>query len=156
MLIDDTYQLNNVDMHTIKNQKSKFKNPMTEQEMKSRTKQFALSVMQLIDALPNTIKGRALANQLMRSGTSVAANYRAACRARSTADFISKLGVVEEEADESALWLELISDGGVLPRGTTSDLWQEADELVAITVASRKTLFARQQSKIKNQNSKIQ
>jgi four helix bundle protein len=139
----------------IKTQKSKIKNPMTEQELKTRTKQFALRLMKLIDALPNSIKGRVLANQLMRSSTSVAANYRSACRARSTADFISKLGVVEEEADESALWLELITEGEVLPPGKTRGLWQEADELVAIMVASRKSAAAGQQSKIKSQKSKI-
>ena len=138
-------------MTTIKIQNSKFKNPMTEQEMKLRTKRFALRVMDLVDILPNTIKGRVLSNQLMRSGTSVAANYRAACRARSTADFISKLGLVEEEADESALWLELITEGKVLGSEKTKELWQEADELVAITVSSRKTLSARQQSKFKNE-----
>jgi len=128
---------------------------MTEQELKARTKQFALRVMKLIDALPNNIKGRVLANQLMRSSTSVAANYRAACRARSVADFISKMGVVEEEADESALWLELITEGEVLPPAKTKELWREADELVAITVASRKTVAERAQSKTKNQKSKM-
>jgi four helix bundle protein len=128
---------------------------MTEQELKIRTKQFALRVMKLVDALPNNIKGRVLANQLMRSSTSVAANYRAVCRARSTADFISKLGVVEEEADESALWLELITEGGVLPPGKTKKLWQEADQLVAIMVASRKSAAMGVQSKIKNQKSKM-
>ena len=73
---------------------------MTTNELKARTKQFALRVMTLVDALPNTVKGRVIANQIMRSATSVGANYRSACRARSKAEFISKIGVVEEEADE--------------------------------------------------------
>jgi four helix bundle protein len=81
---------------------------MTTAELKARTKEFALRVIRLVDALPNTVKGRAIANQIMRSATSIAANYRAACRARSRAEFIAKIGVVEEEADETAFWLELI------------------------------------------------
>jgi len=76
-------------------------------DLKARTKQFALRVMKLIDALPRTIQGRAIANQIIRSATSVAANYRAACRARSRAEFAAKIGIVEEEADETAFWLEL-------------------------------------------------
>src|SRR4029450_11321586 len=78
-------------------------------DLKARTKQFALRVMKLIDAMPRTIQGRAIANQIIRRATSVAANYRAACRARSRAEFIAKLGVVEEEADETAFWLELMA-----------------------------------------------
>ena len=81
---------------------------MNEDDLKKRTKQFALRILKLVAALPRTIAGRTIGGQLARSGTSVAANYRAACRARSKAEFISRLGVVEEEADESALWLELI------------------------------------------------
>lgn len=81
---------------------------MNPQELKERTKEFALRIMRLVDALPRTPKGQALASQLVRSGTSVAANYRSACRSRSRAEFVSKIGVVEEEADETALWLELI------------------------------------------------
>lgn len=123
--------------------------------MKARTKQFALRVMKLAEALPKTAKGRVLANQLLRSGTSVAANYRAACRARSAADFISKISVVEEEADESAFWIELIAEGGLLPPTQTDALWSEANELVAIMVSSRKTLRAKEQSKIGIRNSKL-
>jgi four helix bundle protein len=81
---------------------------MNPQELKERTKEFALRIMRLVDALPRTPKGQALASQLVRSGTSVAANYRSAWRGRSRAEFVSKIGVVEEEADETALWLELI------------------------------------------------
>jgi len=79
--------------------------------MITRTKQFALRVMKLVEALPPNVQGRAIANELMCSGASVAANYRAACRARSKAEFIAKLGTVEEEADERAFWLELIVEG---------------------------------------------
>lgn len=81
---------------------------MTENDLLQRTKDFALRVIKLVDALPNTIAGRKIGDQLIRSGTSVAANYRSACRGRSKAEFIAKLGIVEEEADESALWMELI------------------------------------------------
>jgi len=112
---------------------------MDEAELKSRTKQFALRVMRLVDALPKSIKGRTIGGQLIRSGTSVAANYRATCRARSRAEFISKLGVVVEEADESALWLELIVEDGLLPEARVVPLLNEANEIVRIMVASRKT-----------------
>ena len=81
---------------------------MNENELKQRTKNFALRVIKLVNALPNNMAGRAIGNQLIRAGTSVAANYRAACRGRSKAEFIAKLGTVEEEADESCLWMELI------------------------------------------------
>lgn len=112
---------------------------MTENEMKSRTKKFALRILKLVDALPNTTAGRAVANQLVRSGTSVAANYRAACRGRSRADFIAKLGIVEEEADESAFWLELIIESELMSANKIENLLAEANEIVAITVSSRKT-----------------
>ena len=81
---------------------------MDEEELKQRTKKFALRVLKLVEALPKTIGGQVVERQLAKSGTSVAANYRAACRGRSKAEFISKLGIVEEEADESAFWMELI------------------------------------------------
>ncbi len=87
---------------------------MDAEELKKRTKQFALRVLNLVGALPNNIQGRAVGGQLVRAGTSVAANYRAACRGRSRAEFIAKLGTVEEEADESAFWLELIIEGSLL------------------------------------------
>jgi len=112
---------------------------MTEDELKKRTKQFALRILKLISALPNTTAGRTISNQLARSGTSVPANYRAACRGRSKAEFISKLGVVEEEADESAFWLELIIEGGLLKKSLVEPLWREANELVAIMTSSRKS-----------------
>ena len=110
-------------------------------DLKARTKQFALRVMKLVDSLPRTIQGRAVANQIIRSATSVAANYRAACRARSRAEFIAKFGVVEEEADETAFWLELIIDSALLTETRTRPLLSEAGELVAIMAASRKSAF---------------
>jgi four helix bundle protein len=133
---------------------------MNTQELKNRTKVFALRVMNLVKALPNSIKGRAIANQLIRSGTSVAANYRAACRARSKAEFISKIGTVEEEADESALWMELIIEGKLLPEKKVHNLYSEAGELVAIMAssyisASRNKRNASAQSAISNQQSAI-
>lgn len=124
---------------------------MTETELKDRTKGFALKVLKLIDTLPETRAGRVLANQLGRAGTSVGANYRAACRSRSVAEMISKFSVVEEEADESAFWLELIAGHGLLARDKLASLLQEAGELTAIMVASRKTLrFGNQKSRIEN------
>ena len=125
---------------------------MTEAELKERTKAFALRVLKLSEALPNTKSGRILANQLGRSGTSVGANYRAACRARSVADMISKLAIVEEEADESAFWLELIVESELMAPPKITPLHTEAGELTAIMVASRKTLLARdRKSRIENQ-----
>lgn len=112
---------------------------MDEAEMKQRTKQFALRVMKLVDALPDTRSGWAIGKQLIRSGTSVGANYRAACRARSKKDFTFKLGIVEEEADESAFWMELVTDGDLMPKNRVAELLQEANEIVAIMVSSRKT-----------------
>ena len=115
-------------------------------DLKARTKQFALRVMKLIDALPRTIQGRAIANQIIRSATSVAANYRAACRARSRAEFAAKIGVVEEEADETAFWLELIIDSALLTEAKIRPLLAEAGELVAIMAASRKSALGTRQS----------
>jgi four helix bundle protein len=116
---------------------------MKETELKERTKKFALRVLKLVAALPRTIEGRAIGGQLVRSGTAVGANYRAACRGRSKAEFISKLGTVEEEADESAYWLELIVDAGLLKAKRVTALYQEANELTAIMVASRISARAR-------------
>ena len=109
---------------------------MSEPDLKKRTKAFALRILKLVDALPKTTAGRARANQLVRSGTSVAANYRAARRAKSDAHFLSKLGDVEEEADETLFWLELLLESGMMPVRRLAEIIQEADELVAITVAS--------------------
>lgn len=112
---------------------------MDANELKARTKQFALQVMQLIDRLPNTGKGRVVAHQLMKAATSVGANYRAACRGRSQAEFISKLSIVLEESDECCYWLELIMEGGLIPAEEVKGLYQEADEITAIMTASHKT-----------------
>ena len=109
---------------------------MNAQDLKERTKQFALRVIRLVDALPNTPKGRAIASQLVRSGTSVAANYRAACRGRSKAEFIAKVGIAEEEADETGLWLELIISDKLLPEKKVAPLLKEANEVTAIMAAS--------------------
>ena len=112
---------------------------MTPIELKARTKAFALRVIKLVDALPATTVGRALGRQLVRSGTSVAANYRTACRARGRPEFIAKIGVVEEEADETMLWLELLGESGTMPTDQVAALLREANELTAIMAASRKT-----------------
>lgn len=112
---------------------------MTEADLKKRTKALALRVMKLVDSLPKSLSGRVIGNQLLRSGMSVGANYRSACRGRSKAEFAAKLGVVVEEADESAYWLELIMEGGLLTSKRVEPLWNELNEITAIMVASRKT-----------------
>jgi len=122
-------------------------------ELQERTKSFALRILNLIEQLPNTIGGRVLANQLARSATSVGANYRAACRARSRAEFASKLGTVAEEADESLYWLELIRDGNFIPERRIASLVSEADELTAIFTSGRRSASRPQPSKIKPQTS---
>ena len=125
---------------------------MNEKELKKRTKQFALRIIKLVNALPKNIAGQSIGKQLIRSGTSVGANYRSACRARSKAEFVAKLGIVEEEADESAFWMELIIEAGLLDKKLVEPLLKEAEELVAIMVASRKS--ARSDST--NRKSKIE
>ena len=112
---------------------------MDESELKKRTKQFGLRVMKLVDALPNDSVGRAIGSQLVRSGTSVGANYRAACPGRSKAEFIVKLGIVVEEADESGYWMELIIEGNLLSANKIESLLDEANQITAIMVASRKS-----------------
>jgi|SRR5579884_105292 four helix bundle protein len=121
---------------------------MNTDELRQRTKQFGLRIMKLVAALPDSNVGRAIGGQLVRSGTAVGANYRAACRGRSKAEFIAKLGIVEEEADESSYWLELIIEGGLMPEDRVTPLLQEADELVAIMVSSRRTAKENRQSQI--------
>jgi four helix bundle protein len=112
---------------------------MTKDELKRRTKKFALDIILLVKELPNTKAGNTIGYQLIRSGTSVAANYRSACRSRSDADFISKITVVEEECDESCFWIELILDSNLLSKERVNVLLKEADELTAIFTASGKT-----------------
>ena len=112
---------------------------MDDSELKLRTKRFALRVMKLVAALPQDAVGRPIGNQLIRSATSVGANYRAACRGRSKAEFASNLNIVIEESDESCYWLELIIEGELLPKEKVEPLLDEANQRTAIMVASRKT-----------------
>lgn len=105
---------------------------MSQKDLKERTKEFALRIIKLIKALPNDVSGKTIANQLIRSGTSVGANYRAACRGRSKAEFIAKLGIVLEEADECCYWLELIMESEMINRKKVSELYKETNELTAI------------------------
>ncbi|MBI3913815.1 MAG: four helix bundle protein [Chloroflexi bacterium] len=112
---------------------------MDKEQMKARTKQFALRVIRLVESLPNTRTADVIGRQLLRSGTSVGANYRAACRAKSDADFVNKLGTVEEEADESVYWMELLVDDGIVKPEKLASLMQEGNEILAIVVASIKS-----------------
>ena len=112
---------------------------MTTDELKTRTKSFALRIIKLVEALPPTRTADVIGKQLAKSGTSVGANYRAACRAKSNADFIAKMGVVEEEADESALWMEVIVESGLMKEELVKDLLDEVDQIVAIMVSSINT-----------------
>jgi len=111
-----------------------------------RTKAFALAIIRLVQALPRTQPRFVLGDQLLRSGTSVAANYRAARRARSRREFVAKMGIVEEEADESQLWLEMLTESGVVAPAATNGLREEARQLVAMTVASIRTARAADRS----------
>ncbi len=112
---------------------------MSYEDLKRRTKKFALDVIKLVERLPKDQTCRILGGQLIRAGTSVASNYRAACRAKSTSDFISKLGTVEEESDESGFWLEMLVEAGKLKSQFAAPLIAEADELTAIAVSSINT-----------------
>lgn len=107
--------------------------------LQARTKEFALQVIRLVDALPRSTTAQILGKQLLRAGTSVGANYRAACRAKSPADFIAKLGIVEEEADECSYWLDLLIEAGLLSHQSAAPVQREAHELTAIIVSSIKT-----------------
>jgi four helix bundle protein len=131
---------------------------MNSEDLKNRTKAFAMCGLHLADSLPNTSSGRTIANQLVRCGTSVGANYRSACRGKSKPGFIAKLGIVEEEVDESAFWLELIVESGIRPFEEIRPLQDEADELTRIMASSIKTSRASLQnskSEIKNPKSEI-
>ncbi|MBI5842501.1 MAG: four helix bundle protein [Chloroflexi bacterium] len=112
---------------------------MDQEQMKKRTKEFAKRVINLCRQLPNTREARLIGDQLFRSGTSVGANCRAACRGRSKADFVSKLGIVLEEADESLYWLEILAETQIVKADLLEPLMKEADELVAIFVTSLNT-----------------
>ena len=117
---------------------------MDEKTFKERTKKFGLAVIRLTDSLPKTRSADIIARQIIRSATSVGANYRAACRAKSTPDMINKLKIVEEEADEALYWLELLQETSPSPEILV--LAREGNELLAMTVASLKTLRSRKQS----------
>ena len=109
------------------------------EELKKRSKQFAIRVIRMIQALPKTDVARVIGKQLLRSATSVAANYRAVCRARSKAEFVAKMGVVVEEIDESVFWLELLVDTDIVTPSRMGELQKEASELLAIFAASQHT-----------------
>jgi four helix bundle protein len=109
---------------------------MTREELKERYRQFSLRIIKMVDSMPNTISGNAIAKQIIRSGTSPAANYRAACLAKSDKDFVNKLKMVEEEIDETNHWLSIIMDSGMLPKNRIQDLYDESMELGKITTKS--------------------
>ena len=109
-------------------------------KLKARTKKFAIRIVKLFRLLPKTEEARVIGKQVLRSGTSVAANYRAACRSRSKAEFIAKIGVVVEEADETVFWLELLVDTDIVQQSRMDDLLVEANELLAIFAASQRTV----------------
>jgi four helix bundle protein len=125
---------------------------MTEREFKHRTKDIALRIIRLVDSLPGSRSAEVIGKQLLRSGTSIGANYRAACRGKSTADVIHKLTIVEEEADESLYWMELLTDGDIVSERKLSKLYQDINEIVAMTVVSIKTLRSK---RLGNPKSKI-
>ena len=112
---------------------------MSQWDLKVRTKAFALRAIRLVEPFTGNRAAEVIARQLVRSATSVGANYRESCRARSPAEFIAKLGIVEEELDECIYWMELIRDTNLIPLNDLADLAREANELLAITVASIKT-----------------
>jgi four helix bundle protein len=118
---------------------------MDEKTFKDRTKKFALAVIRLVETLPRNRTGDVLGKQLLRAGTSVGANYRAACRGKSASDVAAKLAIVEEEADESIYWMELLVESGTISENHVNPLTKEANELLAMTVASIKTLRTRNQ-----------
>lgn len=125
---------------------------MNETEFKARTKKLAIRVIRLVGALPkNEMEAQVIGKQLLRCATSVGANYRAACRAKSTADMISKLSIVLEEADETLYWMELLVESGMMPASRLKSLMAETNEIVSMLVASLKTLRSKsQQSRIYN------
>jgi len=115
------------------------RNEESTDKLKARTKDFALRVIRLVGALPAGRLADVVGKQLLRCGTSVGANYRAACRARSQADFIAKMGIVEEEADESIYWMEILIESGLIPSERMVNLMDEASQIVAMTISSIKT-----------------
>ena len=119
---------------------------MTEQEFKRRTKNIALRIIKLIESLPKTLANDVISKQLLRAGTSIGANYRAAFRGKSTEDLLHKLAIVEEEADESIYWIELLIESGAVTEKKLTPLIAEINEIVAMTVASMKTIKERNSS----------
>ncbi len=113
---------------------------MDEKTFKARTKKLAVTIIKEVNKLPRSLAADVIARQLMRSGTSIGANYRAACRAKSTPDMINKLKIVEEESDETGYWLELLVESGLAQHEQISDIYKENNEILAMTVASIKTL----------------
>ncbi len=113
---------------------------MKDQHLQTRTKQFAIRIIRLVRALPNDMVVQVIAKQMLRSGTSVGANYRSACRAKSEADMIAKLAIVEEEADETLFWMELLVEADIVSATRLAELMKENDEILAMTVASINTL----------------
>ena len=116
---------------------------MTEDELKERFKAFSIRIINMVDSMPNTISGRAIASQVVRSGTSPSANYRAACIGKSGKDFINKLKMVEEELDETGHWIDIIMSTGMLPENRMKELYQESQELLKITTSSILTMKQR-------------
>jgi four helix bundle protein len=116
---------------------------MDEEVFKTRTKKLALRAIELVETLPKGKTADVIGRQLLRSATSVGASYRAACRGKSTADVLAKLAIVEEEADETVYWLELLVEAEILPESRVTPLLKESNEIVAMTVASIKTLRGR-------------
>lgn len=112
---------------------------MNPKDFKARTRAFALRIIRLAESLPNTPTANVIRNQMLRCGSSVGANYRAACRAKSKRDFAAKMGIVEEEADETVYWIELLIDAGIVKLARVAELLKEADEILSITVSSIKT-----------------
>ena len=121
----------------------KIESTMNEQEFKRRTKHLALRVIELVDELPKRNTANVIGRQLVRSATSVGANYRSACRGKSTPDVLAKLAIVEEEADETIYWLELLIEANIVREARVAELMKETNEIVAMTVASIKTLRGR-------------
>jgi four helix bundle protein len=113
---------------------------MTSDELKNRTKRFSLMIIDLIERLPNTIAIRVVAHQIVKSGTSVGANYRAVCRSRSDREFVAKMNIVVEEADESLFWLEILFEKKWINKAEFENIWKEGNELTAIFVSSLKTV----------------
>jgi four helix bundle protein len=129
---------------------------MNPEDLKARTRAFALGIIRLAEGLPDTPTAKVVRNQMLRCGSSVGANYRAACRAKSKPDFVSKMGTVEEETDETIYWMELLIDAEIVKRTRIADLLDEADQILSIVISSIKTakgFRANPQSAVSNQKS---